>query len=145
MHRSIAIPVVLALVTGMTAVLSCAAQLSHDQQTHSAAPVLTLTSKDRAKTVQLHVGQMLEVQLAANPSTGYSWTLNGSAVPLELVKSDFMPHAGKSGKVGAAGAQSLRFVAKSDGTVKLVLDYHRPWEKNKRPARTFSVTVNVVP
>ena len=144
MHRDSNIRIVFALAALMMSASFSAAQSAQDQPTPATASALTLTNKDNAKTVQLAAGQMLVVQLAANPTTGYSWTVNGSPAPLELVKTDFVAHSGSNGRMGAGGTQSLQFVAKTGGTAKLALDYRRPWEKNTRPARKFSVTVDVM-
>ena len=144
MHNGCAIRIALVLmVVMMAATVVCPAQASSGQGSATAIPALTVTSNDNAKTLAAHVGQQVVIQLAATPSTGYSWTVNGSPAPLELVESEFAARPGKTGKVGAAGTQSLRFVAKSGGTSEIVLYYHRPWEKTTHPARKFTVTVNV--
>ena len=102
---------------------------------------MTVTDQENGKTISLSKGATLIVQLASNPSTGYSWAVKGDSAPLKLVSSDHKQD--QSGKIGAPGTQQFRFEATASGASTLKLTYHRPWEKGVAPARTFTLHVNV--
>jgi predicted secreted protein len=59
-----------------------------------------------------------------------------------LEKSAFSKNK-SSQAIGAAGTQVFRFGASSAGMATLKIIYHRSWEYNVPPAKTFSVRVNV--
>ena len=105
----------------------------------SAREIMKLTEKDSSKTIELHVGDELEIVLPANPTTGYMWegsSLNSSV--LKLDKSDFI--SGDKA-LGSGGMEVIKLHAISDGKTKLTFKYHRPFEKNKPPLNTFEVDV----
>ena len=123
------------LVVWVAAVAAVSAQSS------SSSPLI-VTEKGDGKTLQLTVGQWLEIQLASNPTTGYQWVLPWDIGPLVGGRQKY---TGSEGKMpGTGGTETFKFYAKDTGTVTLTLDYRRPWE-NDPPARTFTVTVKVVP
>ena len=51
--------------------------------------------------------------------------------------------AADSDLIGAGGKVVLRFEAKAAGRTELRLVYHRPWEEDVEPLKSFSVTVSV--
>ena len=107
----------------------------------SFSPVMTVTDQENGKTISLSKGATLIVQLASNPSAGYSWALEGDPSPLKLVNSEYKQD--QSGKMGAPGVQQFRFKATADGASTLKLVYRRPWEKHVAAAKTFTLNVNV--
>jgi len=102
-----------------------------------AGEVMNLTESDSGKTVELKVGDELEIALSANPTTGYTWDVSmvDSAV-LKLDKSDFL--AGDS-IVGSGGTTVMKFHAIAPGTSGVKLIYHRPFEHNKPPIKVFLI------
>jgi inhibitor of cysteine peptidase len=102
-----------------------------------------LTEKDNGRTVMLKVGDTLSVQLPGNPSTGYSWEpANADLKILTLVgEPEFI--AQNPGETGSGGTVTLRFKATGAGQEPLKLVYHRSWEKDVAPLKTFEVSVVV--
>jgi len=83
------------------------------------------------------------VQIAGNPTTGYSWqiaSIDGIAVR-KFHDICYKPH--RPGLPGAPGVFVATFRAVSPGTSTINMQYVRPWEKNTPPAKTFTVTINV--
>jgi len=101
-----------------------------------------LTEADAGRTVELHVGEKLEVVLAGNPTTGYDWevaALNANVLrPVGEHK-----YTRESERIGSGGKMSFGFEAMAAGQTKLELIYHRPWEKDVKLAKTFEVSVVV--
>ena len=77
-------------------------------QQASPAPV-KLTDADNNKSVQFAVGQRIEIRLSANPTTGYSWLLQGFPGCLELANFSYTSQ-GKS-MPGGGGTQTVEFLA----------------------------------
>lgn len=92
-------------------------------------------------TVEIAVGDDLEVALQGNPSTGFIWEpvgLDETVLQWTGVRR-FEPD---STLVGAPGTIRLTFEALAPGTVTLELVYHRSFE-TADPEDTFTVTVVV--
>ncbi len=111
------------------------------------APEIGISESDLVQSVGLRRGQILAVDLAANPSTGYTWIVgltpgvgyDDNAVLQPMGDSNFTP---ESPKVGAPGRMVLRFKALREGECELRLTYARPWE-SVQPLRSFAVKVTV--
>ena len=103
-----------------------------------------VTIKENGATVTLHSGDILEVTLPATLGTGYSWKVANSAAT--VLKEQGSPEAGSAETAGKAGQpenQVFLFNTLAKGTGQLELQYLRPWEKDRKPAKTFSLTVKV--
>jgi predicted secreted protein len=101
---------------------------------------VTVTESQNGTTTTIAKGQSLEIRLPAQAGTGYSWALASQTGPLELVRSDLTPAPDRPG-----GPQTQLFVLQSTNTGRgdIVINYSRPWEKDKPPARTFVLHVVV--
>lgn len=90
-------------------------------------------------SVSLCQGDTLEVELPANPSTGYSWQSDFPLWPVleALGEPQFSPD---SGAIGAGGRLKLRYRATQVGQTQLVLLYRRTGQP---PARTFTLNISV--
>lgn len=103
---------------------------------------LKLSEKDTMSTVQMHTGDMLEIPLRGNPSTGYLWEVScvNTAILKEIGETTFTPDRKAR---GSGGTITMHFEALTAGKTTLKLIYHRPFEKNMPPIGTFEVTVIV--
>jgi predicted secreted protein len=104
-------------------------------------PVM-LGAGDNGRKIELNKGQTLVITLEANPTTGYTWEAAefDEHVLRQVGEIEFQP---ESSAIGAGGVQILRFEAVNSGKTSLKLVYHRPWEKNVKPLKTFSLQVIV--
>ncbi len=101
-------------------------------------------------TANLKVGEVMEVRLDANHTTGYSWVLAPMAdsVPASHAvlasegKVQYLEDSTEN-KVGVGGVEVWRFRALRAGKELLQFEYRRPWEKTAPAAKTvkFSITV----
>ena len=85
-----------------------------------------LGAADSLSEVSLDVGDRLDVELEANPTTGYSWELGPLPDGLDLVSSDFEEPGGSL--VGAAGTQVFVFDVMAPGNGILRFEYVRVFE-----------------
>ena len=120
-----------------------AAQPPAPQPAH-AEPVIVANA---TATTELARGELLRLELPGNPSTGYTWVIDGD-LPAQLAVENGLPEgpaptASATPQVGAPQTQWLHFRAVQHGTAQLRLRWHRPWEADAAPARTASYTITV--
>ena len=97
---------------------------------------------EATSSIEVVVGEQFTIMLAANPTTGYSWTVSRQADPTVVapVDSDYQPDP--SSVVGTGGHQRLTYQAVGRGTTTINLDYRRPWESTTtEKSATFTVIV----
>jgi inhibitor of cysteine peptidase len=101
------------------------------------------TEKDNGKEITVPKGSTFAVSLEITSGTGYAWNIAKDGAP--LLKSIGKPQIEKptDSMPGATQRQVFRFQASDSGSANLELRYARPWEKEKPPARTFTLKVNV--
>jgi inhibitor of cysteine peptidase len=103
--------------------------------------VLLLEEPDNASEIYVVQGDVVQVRLPANPSTGYTWTVasNTPSILQPLGDPKFEPPA-KPGP-GGAGTQTFEFRVAGGGGAFLELAYARPFEKDGAPARRWGIFV----
>jgi predicted secreted protein len=87
---------------------------------------VVLDAADSGSDVALDVGDQIDVQLEANPTTGYSWELGPLPDGLELVSSGFEEPGGSL--VGAGGTQVFVFDVVGPGDGILRIEYVRVFD-----------------
>jgi predicted secreted protein len=93
---------------------------------------------DPGQVINATAGEVFEVRLAGNPTTGFLWEAKVDANALELVSQGFEP-AGEA--VGAGGQEVFRFHALAAGETQIAFAYRRPWYREARETRRFRVTI----
>jgi len=109
------------------------------------AEKVALTDADDGKAVELRVGQVLEITLEANPTTGFGWQVlevEGAVVEQQGEKA-YRQRETDGRRVGVGGWETFTFKATKAGAADLRLVYRRSWEKDVEPAKTFAVKVTV--
>jgi predicted secreted protein len=93
----------------------------------------------------LKLGGLLEIQLPANHTTGYSWIAAPVADPvLSRIGTAEYKEDSAGGKAGVGGVEIWRFKAVKVGKDVLKFEYRRPWEKSVPAAKTVTFSVTVV-
>ncbi len=108
--------------------------------------LLELNEADNGKSVKAIALARIFIRLRGNPTTGYTWQLaeQPSAVLGPLGDPEYAPDRQTPVAVGAGGTFTFSFRAAKPGSGSIRLVYRRPWEKDKPPAQTFSLAVEVV-
>ncbi len=112
----------------------------------SATPVHTavasLTEVHDGDNIELSTGDRFFVTLEGNVTTGYTWEISDSAGGLvrQFGQIEAKP---VSNAIGAPSVQIINFEAMYGGEGDLKMIYHRPWEQNVAPAKTFTVHITV--
>lgn len=96
---------------------------------------------DDGGSVRVGVGQVLELELKSNPTTGYSWQL--VEVPEFLVSEGpaVFTSGAEADVVGAGGTEILRFEVTGEGNGVLLLEYRRPWEADVPAEEDFTLDI----
>ena len=119
----------LALLSVCAALTSCASP---------AASVTKLTAQDAGSTVNIRVGNTLEIALEGNPTTGYTWEIAPESGTL-LSQQGEAEFKSASSALGSGGIVTLRFKAIQPGTMKLKLIYHRTFEPSVPPLQSYEI------
>lgn len=106
------------------------------------AGVIRLTEKDDGHSQEIQIGDVLEVLLDGNPTTGYIWELGKSEGPVLNQKGE-PEYQALTRLIGSGGTYAFRFEAVQVGETSIELIYHRTFEKDVPPAKTFKIKVIV--
>ena len=93
-----------------------------------------------AQSVELPIGQVLELRLKENPTTGFRWIFAEDGEPCCALVSDAFE---RGTAPGAAGEHRWQMRAVHLGTCELRLFYRRPFDADASPARSFVLHVKV--
>jgi len=123
------------VIAALLAVLVLTAGCSPSRQ-------VTLGAKDSGRQIEVKEGETLVIALEANPTTGYLWEVveSDQRILRQMGETEFQP---ESDKIGAPGLQTFHFKPQQAGNMRLQLVYHRPWEKDVDPLKTFSLQVTI--
>lgn len=121
---------------------SCGATGTNTATVSPGSNMVTVTGKDDNTTAELNRGDILTVELAANPTTGYQWRQAGGdpAILRQTGEPEFTPD---TSAIGSPGKVDLRFEAAGPGQMKLQLEYRRSFEPETPAAKTFTINVAV--
>jgi len=102
---------------------------------------LVLTDQQNGASVSISPGQNIELFLASNPSTGYSWQIVSNDL-LTVVSDDSISNHADVDKVGAEVTQHWILKPEAPGNTQLNLWYMQPWESTQ-PVKTFGVKIAI--
>jgi inhibitor of cysteine peptidase len=103
------------------------------------------TDKENDGRITLEKGATLLVKLKYQGGTGYNWAVakNDEKVLKPAGKPTTEAVAGEKARPGGPRLMVFTFEAVAPGESRLQLDYRRPFEKDKEPARKYTLTVTV--
>lgn len=112
----------------------------------AAAPEPEVVMPAAEGATMLVPGQVLEIALEGNASTGYAWEIvedGGPRLALQPVPPRPEEQAQEPRMVGAPGIYRWRFEAVKPGQARIRLVYRRPWEEGVDPLQevVFDVVV----
>jgi inhibitor of cysteine peptidase len=106
-----------------------------------AGEAMKLYENDSGKTVEICVGDELEVVLPGKPTTGFIWEV--SSLDTHVLNQGEAHFIASDKAIGSGGMEIIKFHAIAAGTSVVRLIYHRSFEPNMPPLKTFKVTVNI--
>jgi inhibitor of cysteine peptidase len=93
------------------------------------------------QTIDLSIGQSIEIRLQENPTTGFRWQLMSGDRAVCAMTSDTFEQ--KLGSPGRGGEHSWIFEAVSPGECTVEFRYQRPWIDPAQPGRMFQLYIHV--
>lgn len=101
---------------------------------------LTAQENQSAYTLYYRVGDYFNIELEANPSTGYQWNIGYDSNYLELRDHYFTSYSSMS--IGSGGLDRFAFKALRTGQTTVSFSYLRLWE-NALPLQTKTYTIYI--
>jgi inhibitor of cysteine peptidase len=93
------------------------------------------------QTIDLAVGEEIEIRLPENPTTGFRWQrTTDDLAACKLVSDTFRA---SSGPPGHGGEHSWIFAAVRSGDCDIEFHLRRRWAGSAEPARTFKIHIRV--
>ena len=116
--------------------------------------VVDFRSSSEERTFEVKSGDLIQMTLSENPTTGYAWkyedpfTENSGVYSVQM--DDFTQEENKDGMAGAKGYRTIVIKAEKAGTDNFELVYVRSWEykdfvETKRAANGSPVAMKDVP
>lgn len=100
---------------------------------------MRLNENDSNKTVEIRVDDELEIILPANLTRGYIWEV--SSLNVDMLKLNNTHFIASDKIIGAGGIEVMKFQAIAVGKNQIKLIFHKPFEPNIPPLKTFNLTV----
>ncbi|MDD1712666.1 MAG: protease inhibitor I42 family protein [Methanoregulaceae archaeon] len=104
---------------------------------------LVVNEEQNNATVQVNQSNVITVELAENPTTGYLWNLTTSS-GLRVMRDTYLPSDTTGKLIGSGGTRVWDISADAGGTQQIHAVYKRPWEPATGNETTFSMTIVVV-
>ncbi len=101
-----------------------------------------VTYTESGTSIDLIIGQILKVELPANASSGNTWRKIAyeDSVIVSKGKPNYML---ADDRIGSAGVYYYQFKAIGTGTSILYMEYGSKYDDDKKPVKTFEITVVV--
>lgn len=106
------------------------------------AATKVVTDAVKGGTVTIKMGDVLEVRLSSNPSTGYAWYVHKQSTALLKLTGQSQTQATQPG-VGRPIVQVFDFAPTGKGTGVLLLHYVRSWELADPNDEEFSLHLTI--
>jgi inhibitor of cysteine peptidase len=106
---------------------------------------IVITGDQNNSTQTVQKGDVIAIQLSANPSTGYGWEVENldSAIIEQVGEVEYQQEKSDQPIVGAPETAVIRLKAVGSGETAVKLIYHRSWETGVEPLETFYLNVVV--
>lgn len=104
-----------------------------------------LTDEDNLHIFTIAKDTQFFLDLKENGSTGYLWTAPLYDPTVLLLNSDetYLENKTDVSNIGGSYMRRFSFTTKKEGVSSLILFYKRPFEVNKLPISTFSISIKV--
>jgi inhibitor of cysteine peptidase len=103
---------------------------------------MIITDADNGKGKTIPRGAEFWVKLQAQLGTGYSWKVTSPESDFKAIGDPVTENTGKT-IPGGTEFQIFKFKASKTAEADLNMEYIQPWEKNFKPAKSFTVKIKV--
>ncbi len=105
--------------------------------------VHAVTKQQDGRTLVLRVGDLIVLQLAENPASGYRWALG--ALDDSLVALESASYSGEDARPGSGGFTTWKLRARAAGRTQLRLKHWRHWAGDASIIDRFSLALDITP
>ena len=109
----------------------------------STPKMVQLKEENNRSQITLNSGDSLQIVLAGNPTTGFTWEIAECNQSLLQSQGEVEYQQEQSQLAGRGGIFKFTFKAISAGETTLKLIYHRTFEKEVPPAQEYEVFVKI--
>jgi inhibitor of cysteine peptidase len=102
-----------------------------------------LVETDNDRTVDIRLGETVQVNLPENATTGYRWAIDH--YDEEFIKALATEPHYTANALGSGGEVAFTFQVKKIGTGEIVLKHWRHWEGNSSVIARFRIRLHVRP
>lgn len=97
------------------------------------------------QTISMPIGQVIELRLKENPTTGFRWHFRKNGEPACRIRDNGVEtaDAAKPVRLGQGATHVWRIEGVQVGVCELALTYARSWEADRPPAATFEFRIRV--
>lgn len=92
-----------------------------------------------SEPISLKLGEVLNLSLKSNPTTGYMWNASFNSSLIEQVNYGYDPDSPEL--IGGGGIETFTFKAVGVGETDLVMRYKRSWEPESVEERVYHIVV----
>jgi predicted secreted protein len=120
--------------------------LAQDATEAAGERIIDMTDLPVDRPVRTEIGDILELRLSGNVSTGYAWTyIDAGKEVVENLGKHRVEHAMRDGRplIGGASTQIWRLRASAPGCQAIRFVYSRPWQQDEAPVRTVAYRILV--
>ncbi len=127
---------------------TCAFRVVGSQVPPPPSPIpgaIPVTEADNGRTIALKTGNVMQLSLKTNPSTGYGWQFTSQPSSAVLTLSNHYLAYENQSQAGMPGAPMIEYwiyQAAGAGSTSIELKYCRSWE-TVPPLKTFKVNITV--
>ncbi len=100
----------------------------------------TISTEREVDIIQARVGEVFEISLPSNPTTGYSWNVDYDSALLNLTGSEYIVPSSRA--LGARGSSIYLFQPLRPGRTTIYFVYKRSWENIVADERAFRVDIS---
>ena len=136
------------LMSGFFGIVGCEPEAAPANAKVLTGPVI-IDESQAGKVVTASVGQIVEIRLKGNATTGYQWvvasmdTFSVSPSVLEQAGTTYQPDQTDKNIVGSGGTSISKFKAVGKGRAKVTMQYLRSWEGQASAAKKLSFDITV--
>lgn len=105
--------------------------------------MLLIQQENNGQTFDATIGQVFEIRLPENPTTGFRWDMASGKPAYAVIRDEFRPP--QPARPGAPGEHTWELKALAAGDCEIELSYRRRWQPDDQPANTFRVRLHVTP
>jgi predicted secreted protein len=117
-------------------------KIEHGMQNSNGKTIVT--KQDSGKEISLKAGEVFQIELEENGSTGYVWQIdNLDQNYFELLSEDTKKTTTDNNLVGAPVIGIWQIKALKQGSSSIKMDYSRPWEGKESAVDHFAVNLEI--